>query len=425
MTPEYWIISCAVVVGAYTAMNIGANDLANAMGTSVGAGSLSLKKAVIVAGTANFLGAVLAGGSVTNTVRKGIIDPTVFTDSPYSLAFGMFCALLSAAIWLQFATTLGLPVSTSHSIVGAIVGFGLISGGITCVSWSTIVQIVLSWIVSPLGGAVLAAVTFVFIDKFILDNTNPERAIIRYSPYLVFVVALILVLSFIFKGLKHLKLGLGTSSIFFIACGFGAIASFISWLIIRKISVTLKTRRKLKEKFGVVEGTFGALQVLTAGYVAFAHGANDVANAVGPLAAFFSVVDSGEVAMKVNVDWWMLALGGAGIAAGLAIWGSKVIKTVGEKITDMTPSRGFAAEFGAATTIMVCSKLGMPISTTHTLVGGVIGVGTMRGMSALNLKILSRIFASWIITLPVAAVLTVITYKLGAPYLIPLLGQLG
>ncbi len=413
MSFEYLIFAAAAAVGLYMALNIGANDLANAMGTSVGAKSLTMTQAIVIAGICDFLGAVLAGGHVTDTVRKGMIDTEIFVSSPNVLLLGMFCALLSAGIWVHLATTYGWPVSTSHAIVGAVIGFGIIAGGWGCVSWGKTLQIAASWIISPFAGAVLAATIFLVIDKAVLDNVKPEKAIVRVAPVLIFVVFTILVLSFLYKGLKNLHLDFGFKSALLIALSTGLFFSFAGAWFVRRISTSVRRRRSLKRKFGVVEGVFAYLQIITAGYIAFAHGANDVANAVGPLAAIFSIIKTKAVMMKVPVPMWMLAFGGIGIVIGVATFGARVIKTIGQKITEMTPSRGFAADFGAATTILICSRMGMPVSTTHTIVGAVVGVGAVRGMSALNLNILKSIFSSWIFTLPFTAILSMIFFKLG------------
>ncbi|MDQ7063400.1 MAG: anion permease [candidate division KSB1 bacterium] len=404
---EMIILGLAVAAGLYMAMNIGGNDVANAMGTSVGSGALTFKQAILVAAIFEFAGAVLVGSHVTNTIRKGIVAPEAFANHPELLMYGMLAALLAGGLWLQLATALGLPVSTTHSIVGAILGFGIISGGgVNTVAWSKVATIVMSWVISPVMGGLIAFFMFTLVRKSILLKKNPAAPTKRLAPFLIALVIFILVLSFIYKGLKnlHLDLPLGQAVLFaFIAAtGAGLLAHFTLPSLERRMNGELK----------FVERIFRDLQILTACYVAFAHGANDVANSIGPLAAILNIMKTGSVAMKVQVPTWVLAMGGGGIVLGLAIWGRNVIETVGKKITEMTPSRGFSAEFGAATTVLVCSKLGLPISTTHTLVGSVIGVGFARGIAALNLRVIRNIVYSWIITMPVTGVITILLYKL-------------
>ena len=320
----------------------------------------------------------------------------------------MLAALLSAGIWLQLATYLGLPVSTTHSIVGAVVGFGLVSYGVSAVEWGKLTKIVASWIVSPVMGALISFVLFRQLSKRILEQPYPLRAARRYAPLLVLLVFTILTMSFTYKGLKNLKLDLPLSKALVVALLVGLVGMVFTAYAMGhfKIQPGAKVRERLRE----VEGIFKYLQVMTACYMAFAHGANDVANATGPIAAIFSTVKAASVQTKVFVPLWVLFIGGLGIVVGLATWGYKVIETVGRRITDITPSRGFCAEFGCATTVLLCSRLGMPISTTHTLVGSVVGVGLARGIGALNLRILKDIFLSWIVTLPFTAGLAMLLF---------------
>ncbi len=404
---EMTILGLAIAAGLYMAMNIGGNDVANAMGTSVGSGALTFKQAILVAAIFEFAGAVLVGSHVTNTIRKGIITPEAFASQPELLMYGMLAALLAGGIWLQIATAFGLPVSTTHSIIGAILGFGIISStGGGNVQWGKVASIVMSWVISPVMGGLIAFFMFTLIRKAILLKKNPAGPTKRLAPFLIALVIFILVLSFIYKGLKnlHLDLPLGQAVTYALA------AAVVAALLAHFTLPSLERRMNGELKF--VERIFRDLQILTACYVAFAHGANDVANSIGPLAAILNIMKSGSVAMKVQVPTWVLAMGGGGIVLGLAIWGRNVIETVGKKITEMTPSRGFSAEFGAATTVLVCSKLGLPISTTHTLVGSVIGVGFARGIAALNLHVIRNIIYSWIITMPVTGVIAIILYKL-------------
>ena len=412
MSADTIILAAATLIGLYMAANIGANDLANAMGTSVGSGALTIRRAVIISIVANLLGAVLAGGHVTNTISKGMINPDLLAGAPDKLMLGMFAALLASGIWVHLATVFGMPVSTTHSIVGAVVGFGMLSVGVGAISWGKIITIAISWIVSPLSGAIIAGGIYYLIREKVFRADAPEVVAQRWAPYLIGAVLLTIILSFIFKGLKnlHLDLGFGQALLIAIPCAAGGGLVGTVWLR------ALLSRRELKDDIqndtSPLQAFFAYLQVLTACYVAFAHGANDVANAIGPLAAIFSVVKTKSVAMQVEVSIWMLAIGGIAVGGGLFAFGGRVMETVGGKITELTPVRGFCAQFGAATTILVCSRLGLPVSTTHVLVGAVVGVGFMRGMGFLDMRLLRNIGSSWVITLPFTMVLTMVLYKL-------------
>lgn len=400
----FGILACV-----YMACNIGANDVANAMGTSVGAKSLTFRQAVLVAAVAEFIGAVFVGGHVSDTVRKGMVDPNIFSDMPLHLVYGMISALVAASIWLHIASSLGWPVSTTHSIVGAVVGFGFIAGGADAVNWGKVGSVVMSWIVSPLMGGLVAYGVFRFITKHILDAQNPVAQSKKLVPFMVFVVFVILAISMVYKGLKNLKLHLGFQDALTISLIVGSVAFIIAKTLVQKVKEV--SPDNINQQFASTEHIFKFLQVITAFYVAFAHGANDVANAVGPLAAVASILETGTVEMKVQMPMWILTMGGTCIVIGLLIWGMRVMETVGKKITEITPSRGFSAEFAAATVVLVCSKMGLPISTTHTLVGSVIGVGMARGLASLNLGIIKKIVVSWFATVPFTAVLAMLFYK--------------
>lgn len=407
---ETWVVWVAAAACLYMAWNIGANDVANAMGTSVGSHAVTLKQAILLAAVFEFAGAFLVGGHVTDTVRKGIVSPAVFEERPELFVLGMLASLLAAGVWLNAATFLGLPVSTTHSVIGAIVGFGLLVGGNSAVHWGKLGSVVLSWIVSPLCGGVMAWMIFTFIKRTILTRWNPVRAARKIVPVLVVPVAMTLVLSTLYKGLKNLDLNVSTGQ----AVAVSIAAGLAALLVMRAILARRYSHRPRKrtDAFAQVERLFSYLQVTTACSVAFAHGANDVANAIGPFAAVYSVYKKGDLAMTVPVPWWLLLLGGVGIVLGLGTWGHRVIETIGKKITSITPSRGFSAEFATAATVLVCSRMGLPISTSHTLVGSVIGVGMARGIAALNLRVILAIVNSWLITIPAAAVLTVLIYLL-------------
>ncbi|MEE8260661.1 MAG: inorganic phosphate transporter [Nitrospinaceae bacterium] len=400
----FGILACV-----YMACNIGANDVANAMGTSVGAKSLTFRQAVLVAAIAEFAGAVLVGGHVSDTVRKGMVDPNLFADMPMHLVYGMISSLIAASIWLHIASSLGWPVSTTHSIVGAVVGFGFIAGGADAVNWSKVGFVAMSWVVSPVLGGLMAYGVFRFITIYIFDKRNPVVESKKLVPYMVLVVFVILAISMVYKGLKNLKLNLDFQEALLISLTVGLIAFVIAKFLVQKVKEV--SPDDISQQFVSTEHIFKFLQVITAFYVAFAHGANDVANAVGPLAAVVSILKTGSVEMKVHMPLWILTMGGTCIVIGLLIWGMRVMETVGKKITEITPSRGFSAEFAAATVVLACSKMGLPISTTHTLVGSVIGVGLARGLASLNLGIIKKIVVSWFATIPFTAVLAMLFYK--------------
>ncbi len=398
----YIVSGLALLAGFYMAWNIGANDVANAMGTSVGSKAVTLKKAILIAAIFEFTGAFFVGSHVTSTISKGIVDPMLFKSVPQEFVLGMLASLLAASIWLQVATYLGWPVSTTHSIVGAVVGFGIVSKGLSAIEWGKLITIVLSWIVSPICGAVISYLMFRWVTKYILATEYPAAATRKYAPFLVGMVAFIITLSVVYKGLK-LKLPLPEAIIVAFAVAV-VVGLFVKFLV---FGVQRSPRGAMRERLLETEELFKYLQLATACFMAFAHGANDVANATGPMAGIFTTITKGIVVSKAYVPAWILFLGGMGIVVGLATWGYRVIETVGKRITHITPSRGFCAEFGCATTVLVCSKLGLPISTTHTLVGSVIGVGMARGLEALNLKVIRQIVNSWIITIPFTAGLCV------------------
>jgi PiT family inorganic phosphate transporter len=465
MNVEMIILALGLLFGFYMAWSVGANDVANAMGTSVGSGALTLRRAVILAAILEFSGAFFVGSHVSETVRKGIIDTQSFTNQPMLLAYGMLAAMLAAAAWLQFASYYGWPISTTHSIVGAIIGFGMVVGGVSAVHWEKVGAIASSWVISPLLSGTIAFFLFSLIRRQVFDSAQPVLKAKQLTPYLVFFVFSILSLVLVFKGLKNLHLDLPLTQALLLAGGVGLVAAVVSHFLVKNIpelpdeaetlppswslSIGLgradknlkkalesssadmkpelqdilervgKMRAEAKQKadsekdvvtYQKVERIFIYLQILSAGFVAFAHGANDVANAIGPLAAVIHIVKTGTVAMETAVPTWVLALGGTGIIIGLATWGWRVIETVGKRITELTPTRGFSAEFSAAITIVLASKLGIPISTTHTLVGAVLGVGLARGLEALNLRTVRDIVISWVVTIPVGAGLTILLF---------------
>ena len=410
MDLDTFLLSFAVIACIYMACNIGANDVANAMGTSVGSKALTFKQAIMIAAVAEFIGAFFVGGHVSDTIRKGMLDPTIFEAVPYHLVYGMISALIAAALWLHIASYLGWPVSTTHSIVGGVVGFGVIAGGMDVINWGKMGQVVLSWVVSPVMGGLVAFCVFKFISKKVFSKRTPLVHAKNLLPYMVFCVFVILANAMVYKGLKNLHLNLSFSSALVISLAVGSLAFLVAKFFAGKI--TYNTSWDLQKQFLETENIFKYLQVLTAFYVAFAHGSNDVANAVGPLAAVVSILKDGHVHMKVIMPLWILGMGGGFIVFGLLIWGARVMKTVGENITELTPSRGFAATFAAATVVLICSKMGLPISTTHTLVGSVIGVGMARGLPTLNLAIVKMIMVSWVSTIPFTAIISMLSYKI-------------
>ena len=408
---ELWI---AAFLALYMAWAIGANDVANAMGTSVGSGALTVWGAILVAGIFEFCGAFFAGGHVTDTVRKGMLDLSMIDRD--QLVYGMLASLASAGTLLIGASRFGLPVSTTHSIVGAIVGFGAVAIGLDAVKWGKIMQIVLSWLTSPLLAGVIAFFIFQITRFKVLDTKDPVAQIRKLGPVFFFFVFFIIGLVTLFKGLKPLKLDLDLSQALIGSVALGVVGAGLGIFFIRRVQLGPVDER---HRFSQVERIFVVLQILTACAIAFAHGSNDVANSIGPLAAVAHAVQGMDLGSKAPVEPWMLAIGGIGIVVGLGTWGYRVMETVGKRITELTPSRGFAAQLSAATTIVLASRMGIPISTTHTLVGAVLGVGLARGIGALDLRVVGKIIASWVATLPIAAVLSIFFYYFFRGLLIP------
>ncbi|MFT5888093.1 MAG: PiT family inorganic phosphate transporter [Zhongshania sp.] len=403
------LLILACLFGFFMAWGVGANDVANAMGTSVGAKALTIKQAILIAMVFEFCGAYLAGGEVTETIRKGIIDPAFVADSPDLLVFGMLSSLLAAGVWLFIASMMGWPVSTTHSIVGALVGFAAVGIDSDAVVWSKVGQIVASWVVSPVMAGTISFGIFLSAQRLILNTQNPFEAAKKYIPYYLFLVGFMIAMVTMTKGLKHIGLDLNFQECLGYSAIVGIIVAGIGQLFLRRIKDTPSADGRFR--FASVERMFAVLMVFTACAMAFAHGSNDVANAIGPVAAVVSVIQSGgEIGAKSALPGWILLIGAGGIVFGLATYGFKVIATIGTKITELTPSRGFAAELGAASTVVIASSTGLPISTTHTLVGAVLGVGLARGIAALNLSVIRNIFMSWIITLPAGAGLAIVFF---------------
>ena len=403
------LIGIAAAFGFLMAWGIGANDVANAMGTSVGSNAITIKQAIIIAMIFEFAGAFLAGGEVTSTIRNGIIDAAYFTDVPEYLVYGMIGSLLAAGIWLVVASALGWPVSTTHSIIGAIIGFAAVGVSVDSVEWGKVVGIVGSWVVTPAISGFIAYTIFQSVQKLIFNTDDPLANAKRYVPFYMAFAGFVMSLVTITKGLKHVGLHFSTLEAYLLAGAVALAVGIFGKVAISRLKMSNKADRQTQ--FGNVEKVFAILMVVTACCMAFAHGSNDVANAIGPLAAVVSVVESGGViGSKSVLAWWILPLGAVGIVLGLALFGKRVMQTIGKNITHLTPSRGFAAELAAASTVVIASGTGLPISTTQTLVGAVLGVGMARGIAAINIGVVRNIVVSWVVTLPAGAGLSIIFF---------------
>lgn len=403
-------LAMAVVFGFFMAWGVGANDVANAMGTSVGARAITIKQAILIAMVFEFAGAWLAGGEVTETVRSGIIslENSGLEENPQLLVYGMLSSLLAAGVWLLVASQRGWPVSTTHSIVGAIIGFAVVGISFDSVMWGEVGAIASSWVVSPVFSGVIALGLFLSVQKLVLDTGDPLGNARRYVPWYIFLVGFVISIMTMIKGLSQTGLEFNFGQTLLIAVVIGFITMGLGILLLRRLALDAQAEG---HELDNLEKVFGVLMVFTACSMAFAHGSNDVANAIGPLAAVVGVVETGGVfARKSSVPEWILLLGGIGIVIGLATWGYRVIMTIGRNITHLTPSRGFAAELAAATTVVIASGTGIPVSTTHTLVGAVLGVGLAKGIGALNLGVVGRIVLSWLVTLPIGAVLSIVFF---------------
>ncbi len=403
MNPEYYILIVGYIFGFYMAWNIGANDVANSMASAVGAKAITIRQAIFIAGILNILGATLIGSHVTNTIRKGIITTDIMQD-PHIALIGALSALLAAALWVSFATWKSLPVSTTHSIVGAMIGFGIMAGGFSVINWGKLLAVVLSWIISPVFSMIIAYFIFQTIVKVILSKKDAFIRAVKFSPFFVGLAFFVIVLSFLFKTPLGKKLSLGTPSAIGVALIIAVcLGSICTYLLKRYIK-----SRNIQE----TEGVFRPIQVGTCCYVALAQGANDVANAIGPLAVIYFLVKTGSVGAKVPVPFFLLFFGGIGIACGISMAGHRVMRTMGEKITTLSNTRGFSVEFAAATTVLMASKMGLPVSTTHAAVGGVLGVGLARGIEAVNFSIVFKIMLYWVLTVPAAALTSMIIFKI-------------
>jgi inorganic phosphate transporter, PiT family len=405
MTAEYLILIIGFVFGFYMAWNIGANDVANSMAPAVGAKAITIRQAVFIAGILNIVGATFIGSHVTNTIRKGIVSTEVMSDPNVVLA-GALAAMLAAALWVSFATWRSLPVSTTHSIVGAMIGFGITAGGFSVIKWEKLGAIVLSWIISPVFSLIIGFIMFKVIIKVILSRNAVFKQSIRTSPYFIGSTIFVVVLSFVFKTPLGKKLTISTPMALIAAFIFAAAFGYLGKMLLKKFL------SQKKENTNSAEEVFRRIQIGTACYIALAQGANDVANAIGPLAVIYFLVQTGTVGAQVPVPIFLLLFGGVGIALGIGMAGKRVMTTIGTKITTLTNTRGFAVSFSAATTVLVASKLGLPVSTTHAAVGGVMGVGLARGLDAVNFRIIFQIMIYWVLTVPASAITSMIVYKI-------------
>ena len=403
MTSEYTILIIGYIFGFYMAWNIGANDVANSMASTVGSKAITIRQALFIAGILNIVGAVFIGSHVTDTIRKGIVSTDVLSD-PHMALIGALSALLAAALWVSFATWRSLPVSTTHSIVGAMIGFGIMAGGFSVINWNKLVAVVLSWIISPVFSLVIGYFIFKIIVKLILTRSDPFDRALRLSPWFIGMTVFVVALSFLFKTPLGKTLSLGTPSALLLAVLISVALGMAGMKLMERII-------RPKGLHGE-EAIFKRIQIATACYVALAQGANDVANAIGPLAVIYFLVKTGGIGTQVPVPTFLLLFGGVGIACGIGMAGHRVMETIGTKITTLTNSRGFSVEFAAATTVLVASKLGLPVSTTHAAVGGVMGVGLARGIEAVNFRIIYKIVIYWVLTVPAAAITSVIIFKI-------------
>ncbi|TWH71320.1 PiT family inorganic phosphate transporter [Azomonas agilis] len=405
------LLVLACIFGFFMAWGVGANDVANAMGTSVGSKALTIRQAIMIAIVFEFCGAYLAGGEVTETIKNGIVDAELVPA--HLMLLGMMSSLLAAGVWLLIASLFGWPVSTTHSIVGAVIGFAVVGVSLDAVHWSAIIPIVASWVVTPFLSGMLAFGLFMSVQALIINTDQPFQNAKRFVPLYMFATGFMVALMVLTKGLKHVGLELTNFQGFLLALVVGGIVMLFGIKLLQRIQIDPEADKTFH--FSSVEKIFAILMIFTACAMAFAHGANDVANAVGPLAAIVGVIESKgvtDIAAQSAVPGWVLLLGAIGIVVGLATYGYRVIATIGREITELTPSRGFAAELATASTVVGASAIGLPVSTTHTLVGAILGIGLARGIGALKLDVIGSIFVSWVVTLPVGAVLSIVFFSI-------------
>lgn len=399
-------VALACIIGFLMTWGVGANDLANIMSTTMGSKAVTVRQAMLIAIIFEFAGAVLGGTDVTNTIRAGIINVSALDHSPELFIHGMLAVLLAGTTWMLLASFLGLPVSITNAIVGGLVGFGAIVLGIHAIYWSQVSWIALSWVTSPLISGIAAYLLFRSVQRLILTAINPTRNAQRYVPLYFCLVGIVLAFMIVLKGIKHMGILLSVQDKSFVVLGTVIIITLIGLLISRRIDLTPDFTGR--DRFAPVEKLFSWLMAFTACAMVFAHGSNDVAIAVGPMAAIISIVESGgQLSQHTPLPAWIVLLGCVGVVTGLLMYGRKVIATVGSGITTLTPSRAFAATLAAATTVIVSTSVGIPVSATQTLVGAVLGVGLARGIGALNLNVVRNILLSWLITIPAASILAI------------------
>ncbi len=401
MGQEIYILYIGYAFGFYMAWNIGANDVANSMASAVGAKAITIRQAIFIAAILNVVGATFIGSHVTKTIRKGIVSTDIMSD-PHLALLGALAALLAAALWVSFATWKSLPVSTTHSIVGAMIGFGVIVGGFSVINLGKLGAVVMSWVISPVFALLISYGMFKLIVKLILSRDDPFQQALKLSPVFVGLAAFVVVLSFLFKTPLGKKFHLSMPMAVLIALALAALLGYIGMWVLKRYLGHLPSRNE--------EEIFRRIQIGTSCYVALAQGSNDVANAIGPLAVIYFIVKTGGVGVNVPVPLFLLLFGGIGIACGISMAGHRVMDTIGSKITTLSNSRGFSVDFAAATTVLVASKLGLPVSTTHATVGGVMGVGLARGMEAVNFKIIFKIMLYWVLTVPAAAFTSIVIF---------------
>ncbi|MEA3435101.1 MAG: inorganic phosphate transporter [Thermodesulfobacteriota bacterium] len=403
MSPEYYILIIGYIFGFYMAWNIGANDVANSMASAVGAKAITIRQAVFIAGILNVCGAVFIGSHVTNTIRKGIVSTEILAD-PHLALIGALSALLAAALWVSFATWKSLPVSTTHSIVGAMIGFGIMAGGFSVINWGKLAAVVMSWIISPVFSLIISFLMFKVIVRLVLSKKDRFIMALKSSPFFIGLAFFVVILSFLFKTPLGKRLSVSTPEALIIALFSAAFLGFLGKVLLKRF---------IKDDLpNATEEIFRRIQIGTSCYVALAQGANDVANAIGPLAVIYFLVKTGSVGAKVPVPFFLLFFGGVGIACGISMAGYRVMDTIGKKITTLTNTRGFCVDFAAATTVLIASKMGLPVSTTHAAVGGVMGVGIARGIEAVNFSIVFKIMIYWVLTVPAAAITSMIIFKI-------------
>jgi inorganic phosphate transporter, PiT family len=401
---ETYILIIGYIFGFYMTWNIGANDVANSMASAVGAKAITLKQAVFIAGILNVVGATFLGSHVTDTIRKGIVSTHILTD-PHLALIGALSALLAAALWVSFATWKSLPVSTTHSIVGAMIGFGIMAGGVSVINWTKLSGVVLSWVISPIFSMMISYLMLKIIIRFIISAKDSFNQALKLSPLFISLTCFVVVLSFLFKTPWGQDLAIKTHSVILIAIIATVLMGFLGSLLVKHLVKGINKERGAEE-------IFRKIQIGTSCYVALAQGANDVANAIGPLAVIYFLVKTGTVAETIPVPTFLLLFGGIGIACGISMAGYRVMETLGTKITTLTNTRGFSVDFAAATTVLVASKMGLPVSTTHAAVGGVMGVGLARGLEAVNFRIILKIMLYWVLTVPATAITSMIIFLL-------------